>query len=50
MNEMPAETALGYRVPSIRQFGILLENRVGRLMEVLSRLDDAADVSSTRSP
>lgn len=44
MNEMPAETALGYRVPSIRQFSVFLENRVGRLMEVLRAFDDASDV------
>lgn len=44
MTELPSETALGYRVPAVRQFSIFLENRVGRLLEVLSAFDDAVDV------
>ena len=44
MTELPSETAQGYRVPSVQQFSIFLENRVGRLLEVLQAFDDAVDV------
>ena len=44
MTELPSETALGFRVPAVRQFSIFLENRVGRLLEVLRAFDDAVDV------
>ena len=44
MTELPSETALGFRVPAVRQFSIFLENRVGRLLEVLRTFDDAVDV------
>ncbi|MEE2907224.1 MAG: acetolactate synthase [Planctomycetota bacterium] len=44
MTELPSETALGYRVPAVRQFSIFLENRVGRLLEVLRAFDEAVDV------
>ncbi|MCH2133688.1 MAG: hypothetical protein MK116_08050 [Phycisphaerales bacterium] len=44
MSELSPETAQGYRVPAVRQFSIFLENRVGRLLEVLHAFDDAVDV------
>lgn len=39
-----AGTAAGYNAPSVRQFSIFLENRVGRLLDVLTSFDDAHDV------
>ena len=46
MTQMPPEIAHGasYSVPLIRQFSIFLENRVGRLVDVLRSFDDAEDV------
>ncbi len=46
MTQMPPETAHGasYSVPLIRQFSIFLENRVGRLVDVLRSFDEAEDV------
>ena len=44
MTELPSETALGYRVPAVQQFSIFLENRVGRLLEVVRSFDEAVDV------
>ena len=44
MTQLPSETAQGFRVPAVRQFSIFLENRVGRLLEVLQVFDDAVDV------
>ena len=44
MSSMQPETAAGYSAPSVRQFSIFLENRVGRLLDVLQSFDDAADV------
>jgi hypothetical protein len=46
MTQMPTETAYGsgYSVPLIRQFSIFLENRVGRLVDVLRSFDEAEDV------
>ncbi|MCH2141981.1 MAG: hypothetical protein MK077_03155 [Phycisphaerales bacterium] len=39
-----AGTAAGYNAPSVRQFSIFLENRVGRLLDVLTSFDDAPDL------
>ena len=44
MTQLPSETAQGYRVPAVRQFRVFLENRVGRLLEVLQVFDDSVDV------
>ena len=37
-------TAAAYSAPSVRQFSIFLENRVGRLLDVLTSFDEAHDV------
>ncbi|MCH2140749.1 MAG: hypothetical protein MK100_06905 [Phycisphaerales bacterium] len=37
-------TAAGFNIPVVRQFSIFLENRVGRLLDVLRQFDEAVDV------
>ncbi|MFT4593170.1 MAG: hypothetical protein ACI9JK_000876 [Phycisphaerales bacterium] len=44
MSHIPTETLQGYKVPSVRQFSIFLENRVGRLLDLLRHFDDASHV------
>ncbi|MCH2135806.1 MAG: hypothetical protein MK101_04390 [Phycisphaerales bacterium] len=46
MSQLPPETAMGssFSVPLVRQFSVFLENRVGRLVDVLRSFDDAIDV------
>ncbi len=44
MAQVPSETMRGYSVPSVRQFSIFLENRVGRLLDLLRHFDDASHV------
>ncbi len=44
MSQLPAETLQGYSVPSVRQFSVFLENRVGRLLDLLRHFDDASHV------
>ena len=34
----------GYSVPSVRQFSVFLENRVGRLLDLIRHFDDASHV------
>jgi hypothetical protein len=34
----------GYAVPSVRQFSVFLENRVGRLLDLLRHFDEASHV------
>lgn len=34
----------GYQVPCVRQFSVFLENRVGRLLDLLRHFDDASHV------
>lgn len=41
---VPQETAQGYSPPVVRQFGVFLENKVGRLFELVRVFDDAPDV------
>jgi hypothetical protein len=41
---MDPGTAAGFSIPLVRQFSIFLENRVGRLLDVLRVFDDADDV------
>lgn len=41
---LPQETARGYSPPVVRQFGVFLENKVGRLFELVHVFDDAPDV------
>ena len=44
MSQVPAETTQGYSVPSVRQFSVFLENRVGRLLDLIRHFDDASHV------
>ena len=44
MSQVPSETMQGYSVPSVRQFCIFLENRVGKLLDLLRHFDDASHV------
>ncbi len=41
---VPPQTARGYCPPTVRQFGVFLENRVGKLFELVRIFDDAPDV------
>ena len=41
---VPMETSQSYGPPTVRQFGVFLENRVGRLFELVRIFDDAPDV------
>ena len=41
---VPQETARGYSPPVVRQFGVFLENRVGKLFELVRVFDEAPDV------
>ena len=44
MSQLPSETLQGYSVPSVKQFSVFLENRVGRLLDLLRHFDDASHV------
>ena len=44
MSQVPSETMQGYSAPSVRQFSVFLENRVGRLLDLLRHFDDASHV------
>ena len=44
MTQVPSETMQGYAVPSVRQFSVFLENRVGRLLDLIRHFDDASHV------
>ncbi len=44
MTQLPQETMQGYKVPCVRQFSVFLENRVGRLLDLLRHFDDASHV------
>ncbi len=44
MSQLPSETLQGYSAPSVRQFSVFLENRVGRLLDLLRHFDDASHV------
>jgi hypothetical protein len=41
---VPQETAQDYSPPVVRQFGVFLENKVGRLFELVRVFDEAPDV------
>ncbi|MBM43590.1 MAG: acetolactate synthase [Phycisphaerae bacterium] len=45
MSQLPQETQQGYEAPFVRQFSIFLENRVGRLLDVLRLFDDAENLT-----
>ncbi|MFB0987104.1 MAG: hypothetical protein QMB94_12460 [Phycisphaerales bacterium] len=38
------ETEMGYIPPTVRQFSVFLDNRVGKMLELLEMLEEAADV------
>ena len=45
MNELvPQETIQGYSPPTVRQFSVFLENKVGRLLELVGLFDEAPAV------
>jgi hypothetical protein len=44
MSQVPSETMQGYSAPSVRQFSVFLENRVGRLLDLLRHFDDSSHV------
>jgi|TARA_B110000196_G_C20996117_1_gene590670 hypothetical protein len=44
MSQLPQETMQGYNIPCVRQFSVFLENRVGRLLDLLRHFDDASHV------
>ena len=41
---MPQYTAQGYSPPSVRQFSVFLENKVGRLLDVVRMFDEAPEL------
>lgn len=40
----PQQTAQGYGPPTVRQFSVFLENKVGKLLELVRMFDEALDV------
>ena len=44
MNAGTPETEQGYAPPSMRQFSIFLDNKVGKLLELLEAFEEAEDV------
>lgn len=40
----PTPTAQGYSPPTVRQFSVFLENKVGRLLDMVRLFDEAHDV------
>ena len=41
---MPQQTSQGYSPPSVRQFSVFLENKVGRLLDLVRMFDEATEV------
>jgi len=41
---VPQETTQGYSPPTVRQFSVFLENKVGTLLNLVRLFDEAADV------
>ncbi len=42
---MPPDTEQGYAPPSVRQFSVFLDNRVGKLLELVQLFDDNPEVN-----
>lgn len=42
---MPPDTEQGYAPPSVRQFSVFLDNRVGKLLDLVQLFDDNAEVT-----
>lgn len=47
MTSLPAETETGYSPPTVRQFSVFLDNKVGKLLELVRLFDEASDVHLT---
>ena len=45
MSHTPQETELGYAPPMVRHFSVFLDNRVGKLMELLDNLAEEGGIS-----
>lgn len=45
MSQIPSETQQAYDVPAVRQFSVFLENRVGRLLDVLRMIDETEEIT-----
>jgi hypothetical protein len=41
----PPETEMGYSAPSVRQFGVFLDNKVGKLLELLKMFEQDPHIS-----
>ena len=46
MSMLPPETEIGYAPPMVRHFSIFLDNRVGKLLELLASLDEEGHVAA----
>ena len=44
MGQMPMGTEQGYAPPCVRQFSVFLDNRVGKLLELVQLFDDSSTV------
>lgn len=44
MTALPPETETGYNAPTVRQFSVFLDNRVGKLLELVRLFDEASDI------
>ena len=45
MGQLPLGTEQGYAPPAVRQFSVFLDNRVGKLLELVQLFDDAIEVT-----
>ena len=45
MSILPQETQQGYTPPSVRQFGVFLDNKVGKLLDLLQKCDDQSGLN-----
>jgi hypothetical protein len=43
-NVVPPETGQGYSPPSVRQFGVFLDNKVGKLFELVCLFEEAPNI------
>lgn len=45
MSQLPQETMRGFSPPTVRQFSVFLDNRVGKLLDLVRAFDEAPDVT-----
>ncbi|MFM7261038.1 MAG: acetolactate synthase [bacterium] len=45
MAMLPSDTEIGYAPPMVRHFSVFLDNRVGKLLELLASLDEEGHIS-----